>query len=68
MDFRGRLEHRERIGEMLDGVLSGQTTAHWLEVFAGRIPAAPVNPLQDALENPFVKDERRLQELELEGF
>lgn len=68
MDFRGRLEHRERIREMLDGVLSGQTTAHWLEVFAGRIPAAPVNTLQDALENPFVKDERRLQELELEGF
>jgi|TARA_B100000809_G_scaffold265200_1_gene323290 crotonobetainyl-CoA:carnitine CoA-transferase CaiB-like acyl-CoA transferase len=68
MDFKSRLEHREQIREMLDDVLSGQTTAHWLELFAGQIPAAPVNSLQEALENPFVKDENRLQELELEGY
>ncbi len=67
-DFRGRLKHREIIGEMLEDVLSQQTTEHWLEVFAGKVPAAPVNSLKDALENPFVKDEGRLQEIQLEGY
>ena len=67
-DFKGRLKHREIIGEMLEDVLSEQTTAHWLEVFAGKVPAAPVNTLKDALENPFVKDEGRLQEIQLEGY
>ena len=67
-DFRGRLKHREIIGEMLEDVLSQQTTERWLEVFAGKVPAAPVNTLKDALENPFVKDEGRLQEIQLEGY
>ena len=67
-DFRGRLKHREIIGEMLENALSQQTTEHWLEVFAGKVPAAPVNTLKDALENPFVKDEGRLQEIQLEGY
>ena len=66
-DFKGRLEHRALIQDMLDEALSAKNTAAWLEVFAGKVPAAPINNIQQALENPFVKDEGRLQSLELEG-
>lgn len=31
-------------------------------------PAAPVNDLQEALENPFVRDEGRIQSISLEDY
>jgi len=52
--FPDRLRHRDRLTRMLDAVLGERTTAEWLERFAGRVPAAPVNDLAAALDNPFV--------------
>lgn len=66
--FAGRRKHRALIQDMLDGELSKKTTEEWLEIFAGKVPAAPINDISSALENPFVKDEGRLQPLELEGY
>ena len=40
----------------LDAALSARTTAEWIEAFAGRVPAAPVYDVKDALENPFVRE------------
>ncbi|HSS64847.1 MAG TPA: CoA transferase, partial [Gammaproteobacteria bacterium] len=62
--FANRLQHRDLITEMLDGVLSGQTTAAWLKRFAGKVPAAPINDVAQALDNPFVTESDRLQTLE----
>lgn len=67
-NFAGRRKHRALIQDMLDGKLSRKTTEEWLEIFAGKVPAAPINDVSSALENPFVKDEGRLQPLELEGY
>jgi len=67
-DFKGRLEHRAEIQEMLDAELSQKTTAQWMEVFAGRVPASPIHDIAEALENPFVTEGGRLQTLELEGY
>jgi succinate--hydroxymethylglutarate CoA-transferase len=56
-DFRGladRLEHRARLTAMLDAAAGEHTTAEWLERFTGSVPAAPVNDLAAALDNPFV--------------
>jgi succinate--hydroxymethylglutarate CoA-transferase len=55
-DFAGRLAHRARLTAMLDAVLGERSTADWLERFAGRVPAAPVNELAAALDNPFVAE------------
>ena len=66
-DFKGRLEHRDLIQVMLDGALAEKSTAAWLESFAGRVPAAPVYDIQQALENGFVKDMGGIQSLELAG-
>ncbi|HWI26756.1 MAG TPA: CoA transferase [Stellaceae bacterium] len=54
--FADRLANRARLTEVLDGVLAARTTADWLERFAGRVPAAPVNDLGAALDNPFVAE------------
>lgn len=55
-NFRARLANRELVQTELDAVLSSATTAQWLERFGGRVPAAPVFNVKEALENPFVAE------------
>ncbi len=66
--FKDRLRHRPLIEEMLDEALAERTTAEWLEVFAGAVPAAPINDIKQALDNPFVTDHGRIQTLTLPGY
>ncbi len=60
-DFKARLANRARLTEELDAVLSTRTTAEWIEAFGGRVPAAPVNDVRAALENPFVTEGGRVR-------
>jgi crotonobetainyl-CoA:carnitine CoA-transferase CaiB-like acyl-CoA transferase len=60
--FRDRLANRDALNERLDAALSTRNTAEWLEVFAGAVPAAPVNDLRAALENPFLRERERIRE------
>ena len=62
--FAERLKSRDLLTELLDTVLSTRPTGQWLESFAGLVPAAPINDIAQALENPFVTDTQRLQTLE----
>ncbi len=61
--FPDRLKHRVLLTELLDGELGQRTTAEWLEHFAGVVPAAPINDLAQALDNPFVTEHGRLKTL-----
>jgi crotonobetainyl-CoA:carnitine CoA-transferase CaiB-like acyl-CoA transferase len=61
--FPDRLRHRDALTEMIDRELATRTTQEWLERFAGVVPAAPINDLAQALENPFVTEHGRLQTL-----
>jgi crotonobetainyl-CoA:carnitine CoA-transferase CaiB-like acyl-CoA transferase len=54
--FKDRLANRDEVNRLLDEALSARTTAEWLAHFAGRVPAAPVNDLKAALDNPFVAE------------
>lgn len=58
--FKERLQNRELVNRLLDEALSARTTAEWLAHFAGRVPVAPVNDLQQALDNPFVAERSRV--------
>jgi len=60
-DFKARLANRDRLTVELDAVLSTRTTAEWIELFAGSVPAAPVHDVKAALDNAFVKDEGRIR-------
>jgi crotonobetainyl-CoA:carnitine CoA-transferase CaiB-like acyl-CoA transferase len=61
--FPDRLRQRDLLTEMLDRELQARTTGEWLAIFAGSVPAAPINDLAQALENPFVTEHGRLQTL-----
>ncbi|MGE4219116.1 MAG: CaiB/BaiF CoA transferase family protein [Alphaproteobacteria bacterium] len=61
--FKERLAHRAEIQDLLDAALSHRTTAEWLDAFAGDVPAAPINDVAQALENPFVTENGKLQDL-----
>jgi crotonobetainyl-CoA:carnitine CoA-transferase CaiB-like acyl-CoA transferase len=59
--FAQRLANRQLLTEYLDETLASRPTAEWLSRFAGRVPAAPVNDIADALDNPFVAERGGLQ-------
>jgi crotonobetainyl-CoA:carnitine CoA-transferase CaiB-like acyl-CoA transferase len=63
IDFKARRAEREALTEILDAALSRQSTAHWVSLFSGDIPIAPVYDLKQALENPYVVDIDMLQTL-----
>jgi succinate---hydroxymethylglutarate CoA-transferase len=65
--FKERLQNRALIQEILDVELSRKTTTEWLAIFAGKIPAAPINDIGQALDNPFVAERGRVQSLNLPG-
>jgi succinate--hydroxymethylglutarate CoA-transferase len=54
--FETRLRHRAELTRLLDEAFSARTTAEWLKVFAGEVPAAPVNDVAAALANPLVHE------------
>ncbi|MEM8814060.1 MAG: CoA transferase, partial [Pseudomonadota bacterium] len=66
--FKDRLENRQLIQELLDEELSGKTTAEWLEIFAGNVPASPINGIAEAIDNPFLAEREGIQTLQLEGY
>ena len=68
INFEGRALHRSLIQEMLDGELSQKSTSEWMVLFAGTVPASPLNSVSQALENPFVTENNRIQEIDLPGY
>ncbi len=66
--FKDRLDNRDTVNRLLDEELAKRTTAEWLEIFAGTVPAAPINDVAQALENPFVTEHGRIQTLTLPGY
>jgi crotonobetainyl-CoA:carnitine CoA-transferase CaiB-like acyl-CoA transferase len=62
--FKDRLANRDRLTEELDAVLQTQTTEEWMKRFAGKVPAAPVYDIAQALESDFVVEQERLLEFD----
>ena len=60
-DFAARLANRTKLTRELDDALSARTTDEWLTLFAGRVPAAPVNDVRAAIDNPFVAEGERVR-------
>jgi succinate---hydroxymethylglutarate CoA-transferase len=60
-DFAARLSHRDRLTADLDAALSLRTTAEWIGLFAGRVPAAPVHDVKAALESVIASGEGHIR-------
>jgi len=63
LTFKERLAQRAEIQDLLDEALSAKTTAQWLEEFAGTVPAAPILDVAQAMDNPFVTENGKIQTL-----
>mgnify|MGYP002630354201 FL=1 len=60
-DFKARLINREKLTAELDAALSVHTTAEWIELFAGKVPAAPVHDVKAAFDSAFVEEGARVR-------
>ena len=59
-----RLENRAELTEILDAVFAEQPTAHWFELLKGKMPVAPVNALDQAMDNPFLRETDMVQQVD----
>jgi crotonobetainyl-CoA:carnitine CoA-transferase CaiB-like acyl-CoA transferase len=62
--FAARLLHRDALTAELDATLMTRTTAAWMEVLGGTVPAAPVLDVAQALANPFVAERGGIADFE----
>jgi len=62
-NFAERRKVREELTVLVDAILGTQPTAHWTQLFAGRIPIAPVLDIAQALDSPYVRDVDMLQDV-----
>ena len=53
--FSQRLINRDVLTPLLDQALSTKTTAEWMQLFGGSVPAASVLTVDEALQAPFVE-------------
>ncbi len=51
--FPQRFANREALVDILDAVFRRATTGDWMQRLGGRVPAAPILTLPQALENPY---------------
>ena len=58
-----RRQNRAVLTEVLDGVLSRHSTAHWLSLLTGVLPVAPVYEIDQALDSPFVRQTGMIREV-----
>jgi crotonobetainyl-CoA:carnitine CoA-transferase CaiB-like acyl-CoA transferase len=64
IDFAARRTQRLVLTELIDAALQTQSTAHWLAMFQGKLPIAPVLDIASALDNPFVERRELIAEID----
>lgn len=61
---RDRYENRATLSGLLDAALSLKPTVEWMTVLAGRVPAAPVLTMPEALDNPYFAQSGGIQQVD----
>ena len=51
-----RLTHRDELTAIFDGIFGEKPVAHWIDLLAGHMPVSPVYALDQALDNPFLRE------------
>lgn len=54
--IKARRENLDALTVEIDRVCETKTTAEWMALLGGKVPFAPVYTLEEALENPYVRD------------
>jgi crotonobetainyl-CoA:carnitine CoA-transferase CaiB-like acyl-CoA transferase len=58
-----RLANRAELSRELDALFATGPTSHWLELLQGHMPVAPVHGVAEAMDNPFLRQTRMLDEV-----
>lgn len=67
LTFKERLQHRDLLTELIDEALQTHTTAEWMDIFQGKVPASPILDVAQALQTPWVTESGRLESTPLPG-
>lgn len=59
-----RYKNRNKLMEILDSAFSNYTTKEWISRLAGKVPAAPILTLSEALDSPYAKEADLIETLE----
>lgn len=62
-NYAARLTNRDVLTVLVDAALSGQDTVDWLARFTGKVPAAPILDVPEALDSTFVAESDRIQHI-----
>ncbi|WP_371077819.1 CoA transferase, partial [Salmonella enterica] len=62
--MKGRSDNRAELTVILDEVFAQSSSHDWMAKLQGRIPAAPVETLEDALNNPFLEESAMIAHVE----
>jgi crotonobetainyl-CoA:carnitine CoA-transferase CaiB-like acyl-CoA transferase len=57
---QNRLENRQVLTDILDGIFSKKSTNQWLEILSETIPCAPVNDIPQAFDSPFIRNSEKI--------
>lgn len=61
LTFKERLKNRDKLTILLDQELAKKTTDEWMAYFDGKVPAAPIYDVEQAMNNPYVQETGRIQ-------
>jgi hypothetical protein len=65
--FKERLENRDILTKILDEILMKKNTSAWMKIFKEYVPAAPILTVKEALNNPWVLNQNRIETIETPG-
>lgn len=65
LTFKERLLNREVLTDLLDEVLMSKNTNEWMNIFKKYVPAAPILNVKEALNNPWVTNQNRIERIEI---
>ena len=59
-----RFENRDALSALLDAAFGQERTSSWMSKLTGRVPAAPVLALAEALDNPYFAQNEGIQSID----
>ncbi|MBI3935124.1 MAG: CoA transferase [Acidobacteria bacterium] len=63
-DFEQRDKNKTALLAILEPLLASRTTAEWVALMTGKVPCAPVRSLAQALDDPVLRSENMIVEVE----
>lgn len=54
--FADRLKNKAQFDQLIESIFIQKTTSQWMSGFEGKVPAAPVYDVAQALDNPFFRE------------